>query len=182
METEKELLDKIVDGDRTAMRRFYDRYAGYAMATSRRYIPDYDAAQDIVQDSFVKCFTNIGKFKYMGEGSLKGWFLRIISNAAIDYVKKQSGLCFTDEFPETDYDDVDEADVEDVPLDVINEFIGQLPVGYRAVFNLYVFEKKSHKEIAQQLNIKENSSASQFSRAKKMLARMINDFVKNNKQ
>lgn len=179
METEKELLQQIVDGDRNAMRRFYDRYAGYAMATSRRYIPDIDAAQDIVQDGFVKCFSSIKKFNYQGEGSLRGWFLRIIANAAIDYIKQQNQLVFTEEFPEKEDSQAnEEPDVDNVPMEVINECIGKLPTGYRAVFNLYVFEKKSHKEIAQLLNIKENSSASQFSRAKQMLAKMINDYIK----
>jgi RNA polymerase sigma-70 factor (ECF subfamily) len=92
-------------------------------------------------------------------------------------------MVFTEEFPEDDDDTPpdDEPNVNDVPMEVINDFIGQLPSGYRAVFNLYVFEKKSHKEIAQILNIKENSSASQFSRSKKMLAKMINDYLKAQK-
>ena len=77
-------------------------------------------------------------------------------------------------------DDADEGepDVERVPPDVLTQMIGRLPVGYRVVLNMFVFEQMTHKEIARRLGIKENSSASQFFRAKQMLAKMINEYTK----
>ena len=87
MESEKQLLDDILSGSRDAMHRLYDRYIGYVMAVGLRYVPDRDEVRDVVQDSFVKIFSSISRFEYRGEGSLKGWMLRIVANEAISYAK-----------------------------------------------------------------------------------------------
>ena len=87
MESEKQLLDDILSGSRDAMHLLYDRYIGYVMAVGLRYVPDRDEVRDVVQDSFVKIFSSISRFEYRGEGSLKGWMLRIVANEAISYAK-----------------------------------------------------------------------------------------------
>ena len=143
MESEKQLLDDILSGSRDAMHRLYDRYIGYVMAVGLRYVPDRDEVRDVVQDSFVKIFSSISRFEYRGEGSLKGWMLRIVANEAISYAKAKTKFVFTD------------------------------------VLNMYVFEQKSHKEIAAELGIKESTSASQYLRAKKLLATRIKNYLKN---
>ena len=176
MESEKKLLKAIKSGNRDAMHSLYDRYVGYAMAVSLRYVPLRDDAEDIVQDSFVKVFSAIDRFEYRGEGSLKGWILRIVVNAAISFLKQKERFSYVEEFP--DEADVGEPDVELVPPDVLTKLIGELPEGYRVVLNLYVFAQMSHKEIANRLGIKEASSASQYLRAKKLLARKIKDYLK----
>ena len=112
------------------------------------------------------------------EGSLKAWVLRIVANESINLLRKQSRFTSVNALP--DLPEEGEPDIPPVPPDQLNEMIGKLPAGYRAVLNLYVFEKKSHKEIAQMLGIKENSSASQFLRAKRMLAKMIEDYKRHN--
>ena len=165
MESEKQLLDDILSGSRDAMHRLYDRYIGYVMAVGLRYVPDRDEVRDVVQDSFVKIFSSISRFEYRGEGSLKGWMLRIVANEAISYAKAKTKFVFTD--------------VERVPPDVLTRLIGTLPDGYRLVLNMYVFEQKSHKEIAAELGIKESTSASQYLRAKKLLATRIKNYLKN---
>ena len=175
MESEKELLDDIKGGSRDAMHRLYERYIGYAMAVALRYVPVRDDAEDVVQDSFVKVFSSISKFQYRGEGALKGWLLRIVVNEAISFVRQQNRLSMIDEIP--DAVEEEEPDVERIPPSVLTRMIGELPDGYRLVLNMYVFEQKSHKEIAQQLGIKESSSASQYLRAKKLLARKIKDYL-----
>lgn len=176
LESEKKLLKAIKNGNRDAMHSLYDRYVGYAMAVSLRYVPLRDDAEDIVQDSFVKVFSAIDRFEYRGEGSLKGWILRIVVNAAISFLKQKERFSCVEEFP--DEADVGEPDVELVPPDVLTKLIGELPEGYRVVLNLYVFAQMSHKEIANRLGIKEASSASQYLRAKKLLARKIKDYLK----
>ena len=163
MESEKQLLDDILSGSRDAMHRLYDRYIGYVMAVGLRYVPDRDEVRDVVQDSFVKIFSSISRFEYRGEGSLKGWMLRIVANEAISYAKAKTKFVFTDEVP-------DEPEAR---------LIGTLPDGYRLVLNMYVFEQKSHKEIAAELGIKESTSASQYLRAKKLLATRIKNYLKN---
>lgn len=178
MESEKQLLDDIKSGSRMAMRRLYDRYVGYAMAVALRYVPLRDDAEDVVQDSFVKLFSCIAKFEYRGEGSLKGWFLRVVTNEAISFVRKQGKITFVDEVPQ-DVVVEEDPEVERVPPAELSKMIGELPEGYRLVLNMFVFEQRSHKEIAELLGIKESTSASQFLRAKKLLAKKINEYLSN---
>ena len=176
IETEGQLVEAVKAGDRGAMRRLYDRCAGYAMATAMRYIADRDDVHDVVQDSFIKVFTTIGSFGYRGEGSLKAWVCRIVANQSIDFLKSRQRLMFVSEVPNDAEDD--EPDVGIVPPDVLTRLIAQLPTGYRLVLNLFVFEQLSHREIAQRLGIGENTSASQYNRAKNKLARMIKNYLK----
>ena len=162
------------DGDRKAMREAYERYAGYAASVVRRYVADTDAAHDLLQDSFIKVFTRISTFTYRGEGSLKAWILRIVANEALNYVRQNQKITFTDNVPDAPDE---EPDVARVPSGVLMDMIAQLPPGYRMILNLFVFEGKKHKEIAQLLGIKESTSASQFLRAKRQLAQMITDYL-----
>lgn len=177
MEPEKELLNNIKEGDSKAMQELYSCYVGYAMAVALRYVPDRDDAQDVIHDSFVKILTSISRFNYRGEGSLKAWILRIVANVAISFIKQKGKFSFVDEIP--DFESQDQPAVEKVPPQVLNQMIGELPDGYRVVLNMYVFEQKSHKEIAKELGIKESTSASQYLRAKKLLAKKINDYLNN---
>lgn len=160
------------------MRRLYDRYSGYATAVGLRYIPDREDLRDVLQDCFVKIFTSIGRFEYRGEGSVRGWIARIVANEALDFLRRNQRFSYTDNIP--DNTDDEDPNVQLIPPNVLTEMIGRLPVGYRAVLNMYVFEQMSHKEIAKRLGIRENSSASQFSRAKRMMRTMINEYLKSN--
>jgi len=179
VETERDLLDAIRKGERAAMRRLYDRYSKYAMAIGLRYIPNRDDMRDVLQDSFVKIITNIGRFDYRGEGSLKSWVSRIVANQAIDHIREHERLLFAEEMPDDVIDP--EPDVGEVPPDVLDGMIGQLPANYRVVLNLFVFEQLSHREISQQLGINENNSAMLFFRAKKALQKMMIEY-KNKQQ
>ncbi len=176
--SERTLVEAVRNGDRKAMHELYDRYAGVAMAVALRYDPDREEARDVVQDSFVKVFSAIGSFDYRGEGSLKGWLLRIVANEAINHVKRRARITFVEDIPDTP-DDTG-ADVPRVPPDVLTRLIGELPDGYRLVLNMFVFGQKSHKEIAAELDIGESTSASQYLRAKKLLASKIKQYLKEN--
>ena len=182
METEKQLLEAIQGGERAALRRLYERYAGYAMGIALRYVPEHDEVHDVMQDSFVRILTGIAQFDYRGEGSLKAWVGRIVCNNAIDHLRSNSRFVLTDSnwkgfdtADEMEYPD--EPDISDLHPDALTEMIGRLPPNYRTVLNLFVFEQRSHKEIARLLGVKENTSSSIFFRAKKMLAKMINDHI-----
>ncbi len=175
METEQELQQAVKAGDRQAMRRLYERYKGYAMSTGLRYIPDSDDVEDVVQDSFIKILTSIQRFDYRGEGSLKLWIGRTVANRAIDFIRQHERISFTGTIP--DMPD-EEPELERIPPNVLTNMIAQLPSGYRLVLNLYVFEHCSHREIAQRLGIRENSSSSQLSRAKMLLMKMMKDYIK----
>lgn len=176
MKSEEQLVCDLQGGDRAAMRRLYDCYSGLAMAIALRYVPDRDDACDIVQDSFVKIFQSIGQFNYRGEGTLRSWLSRIVANAALGFLRRRSGLTFTDDIPDTADDE--EPDIERVSDEQLARLIASLPEGYRVVLNMYVFGGMSHREIADELGITPSTSASQFFHAKKMLARMINEYRK----
>ena len=148
------------------------------MAICLRYLSDSDAASDAMQDTFVKILTRIDSFEFRSEGSLKAWIGKIAAHEALMHLKRQQ-LVFTDQLPDVS-EEPEEPDVGQVPLEVLQRMIGELPPGYRAVFNLSVFEQQSHHEIARQLNISEGTSASQLLRAKRQLARKIKEYIKKN--
>lgn len=180
MITEQQLLQHLQEGDRKAQRELYERFAGLAMATAMRYVGNTDDACDVLQDSFVRAFASLDRFAYRGEGSLRAWLLRIVSNQAVNFLRQQARITFTDKLPDKLPDDLpdEEPDVGTVPLAVLQQLIASLPTGYRTVFNLYVLEQKSHREIAELLGISEATSSSQLLRAKRMLAKLITDYQK----
>ena len=178
METERELLEAIRSGERAALHRLYDRYSGYAMAIGLRYIPERDEVRDVLQDSFVRIFTSIGQFNYNGEGSLKSWIGRIVSNRAVDYLRERQRFMTVDDIPD-EPDEPEEPDIGDIPPDTLTEMIGRLPTNYRTVFNLFVFEQWPHRKIAQLMGIKESTSSSIFFRARRMLAKQIREYLKS---
>ena len=179
---EQKLAERLKNRDQTAMRELYGLYSGYLYALCRRYVSDKETAKDILQDSFVKIFSSIGKFQDRGEGSMKAWMSKIVINEALKHLRKtvRNDIFVTSaDLPDIPEDEDDSGfDLKDIPASVIQDMILRLPDGYRTVFNLYVFEEMSHKEIAESLGIKENSSASQYHRAKALLAKWLNDYRK----
>ncbi|MBP5338314.1 MAG: sigma-70 family RNA polymerase sigma factor [Prevotella sp.] len=185
METEQQLLLAIGNGDREALRRFYERYAGYATAIALRYIPQREQMADVLQDSFVKMLTSIQQFQYRGEGSLRGWVARIVANEAVDHLKDKARLTLTEELPkipvQEEWSNGGEEDIDNVTPEELTRLIGQLPDKYRLVLNLFVFEQLPHREIASRLGIKESTSASLFFRAKRQLAKLIREHLNKQK-
>lgn len=172
---DNELLALMKQGDRGAMKVFYDRYVGYMSAIAGRYIASATDRKDVLQESFIKIFSSVGRFEPLREGSLRVWIARITVNESLRFLKKNSVLDFIDNdalLPDV----ADEPDVDVVSDDLLNDMLLSMPTGYRMVFNLYVFEQKSHKEIAEMLGISESTSASQFSRAKSLLAKKIKEY------
>lgn len=175
MYTEQQLTERVRQGDRGAQRELYQRYAGTAMAVAMRYVADTEAARDVLQEAFVKVFTHFDDFTWRGEGSLRAWVMRVVCNEAIGWLRRERRFAFGS-LPPDEPPEEEEPDVGDVSLEVLQRLIEQLPDGYRQVFCLYVFDQQSHKEIARLLGIKESTSASQFLRAKRLLARQINEY------
>ena len=172
---EHRLLQQIVQGNKTAMKKFYEENAGYLTTVCSRYISNKEDVKDVLQESFIKIFKAIEKFEFKGVGSLRAWSTRIVVNEALKHIKANDKMQLIT-LPSWDLPDISdnqEPDFEDIPTSAILEMIQSLPPGYRTVFNLYVFEDKSHKEIASILNIAESTSASQYHRAKGMLVKEI---------
>ena len=137
-----------------------------------RYMGKTEEAEDVLQDAFVKIFQKILEFKM--EGSLEGWIRRIVVNTALDAIRKNkktlSDLSVDDVSHKVSFtdDNFDDMDVKHL-LQLINE----LPDGYRVVFNMFAIEGYSHKEIADTLGITENTSKSQYSRARAYLRNQL---------
>ena len=180
--SEEDIAKGIRKGDNRAMRHFYAQYGGLLAAACSRYVNNDDDVKDLMQDAMVNIIQNIDNFTYKGKGSLRAWATRIVVNQALNFVKSQKRFHVT--FADKDLGnlslaDNEEPDISDVPAEVIHRLISQLPDGYRTVFNLFAIEGKSHKEIAALLGIKADTSASQFFRAKNILAKQIENYKRN---
>ncbi len=178
--TEVQLLEALRRKDPTGTRAFYDRYVGYLTAVALRYVPDQSAVKDILQDAFIRMIDAADRFEYRGEGCLKSWACRIVVNGALKTLRGQGKLQYVEDLP--DVPEEEDVPVQKVPAAVLQRMIQELPDGYRTVFNLFVFEKKSHREIAGLMGIKEDSSASQFFRARALLARQIKTYLKEHER
>lgn len=177
---EQKIISLFRRGDAMAMDKLYACYADYLTGVCSRYISEEADLKDVLQESFIKIFTQINTFEYRGVGSLKAWLVRIVVNESLLFLRKKASermVTVTQELPDCPEE---ELCIGDMNEEVLLEMIQRLPAGYRTVFNLYVIEGKSHKEIADILNIKADSSASQFHRAKQMMVRMVKDYRKKN--
>ncbi len=173
----KDLIIGCKNNDRRAQKNLVDTFAPYLFAVSRRYMRDDQEANDVIQDAFISIFGNIQNFK-SEPYALKAWMRQITINAALQKIRK---TCRSREvLPETMKDDRDEMpdiygkfDVEDI-MKIINE----LPDLYRQVFNMYVIDGYSHREIGDVIGQKESSSRAILTRAKKMLREKIFEIQK----
>ena len=158
-------------GDRKAQENLYKTLASRMMGICMRYAKDTFEAEDVLQMGFVKVFQKISDFR--GEGSFEGWIRRIMVNTAIEsYRKNLRNLNLVD--IEEVYDQPQNTfDMSVLELKDLLKLVQQLPNGYRLVFNLYVIQGYSHKEIAKQLGITEGASKSQLSRARAILKEKI---------
>ena len=179
-DSEKSIAEGIRKGDNHAMRDFYASYGGLLTAVCSRYVADDDDVKDVIQASLLSIISNINTFEYHGKGSLRAWATRIVVNHALGFLrnKKRTLSLFVDNPQDiADVEDDDSPpDIGNIPAGVVTDMIRQLPEGYRMVFNLYVIDGKSHKEISRLLGIKEDSSASQLHRAKAILAKKITEY------
>lgn len=181
---EQELAEQCRRGDNRARRELYERYAGRMLALCLRYSGNREVAEDLLHDGFLKLFSSFDKFTWRGEGSLRAWMERVMVNTVLQYLRQNDVLnqsAALDDLPLEAYDEPEPEVCENIPQHVLMQFISGLPAGYRTVFNLYVMEGKSHKEIAAQLGINERSSASQLARAKASLAEQVRAWMKTNR-
>lgn len=177
---ETELVKLCAKGENLARKQLYERYAGQLLGICVRYSGDREVAKDILHDAFLQIFRSMNQFVWQGEGSLKAWMTRIVVNEALGHLRQQTALLSREmtleEIP--DVEDIKEEPLDSIPQHVLMRFIEELPTGYRTVFNLYVFEEKSHKAIAHMLGITEHASSSQLSRARALLKKKVNHYRK----
>lgn len=178
MENLKELVEACIRKERKAQHRFFELYYGKMMSVCLRYIKDRDSAQEVLQDGFIKVFDKLDLFDF--RGSIEGWMRRIFSNTAIDAIRRAKRNPFLSEndndFKDPGVNQIEEKeDLETLQLSYQKamDSVNQLSPAYRAVFNLYVFEEYSHKEIAEILGISEGTSKSNLAKARMNLQKML---------
>lgn len=182
---ETNLIRELQRQNRDAQRKLYQQYAGKLHAVCMRYIGHQEDCKDVLQDIFIRIFTSVASFEYRGEGALGAWINRIAVHECLSFLKTKGKL---QSFIQVQEDLQKEAghieepfpELEQVPAQVLQELICELPPGYRTVINLYVFEEKSHKEIAKMLGIAEKTSSSQLYKAKALLGKWIKRYKKQN--
>lgn len=174
---EQILVSRLLQKEEAAWKELFEVYSGSLTYVCSRYILDREDVHDVLQNSFVLMFRSIASFEYRGKGSLKAWITKIVVNESLKHMRKNPDFkTVGEDFEIPDEPQDDDPDLREISQQMIMELIRSLPEGYRTVFNLFVFEEKSHKEIAEILGIAENSSTSQFHRAKSMLARKIKEY------
>ena len=165
--TEEELIAKCKKENPKAQASLYEKYAKKMFAICLRYIKTPDEAEDTMINAFMKAFTNIRKFE--GKGSFEGWLRKIMVNESLTYLRKNKSMYLEVEIEKADYEPDYNSLNTQLEAEDLMKMIGELPVGYRTVFNLYAIEGYSHKEIAEQLGVNINTSKSQLSRARALL-------------
>jgi len=138
-----------------------------------RYANNADDAQDLLQEGFIKVYRNLAKFR--AEGSFEGWVRRVFVNTSIEHFRRKSNLYSITEKEENVIEDADITALDNLAEKDIINLIQELSPGYRTVFNMYVIEGYSHKEIGNILGISEGTSKSQLARAKAILQKKVQE-------
>lgn len=192
MLSEIDIINGCKKNNKSAQIALYTKYSPILRNICYRYASDKDEAEDILHDGFIKILSNIGKFD--GKGSFEGWLKKVTVNNAITHYHKKSkekSLVRIDatsiQITDKEEDESNEADFRNTIMnselskEELITVINELPYGFRMVFNLYVFENFSHKEIGDKLNISVNTSKSQLSRARKLLQKLLYQYCSEKK-
>lgn len=175
--SEEEIVKGCQSNERKYQEILYRRYSRKMYGICMSYAGNRDLAQDMLHDAFLKIFRTIDSFKM--EGSLEGWVRRVVSNTAIDLLRKKQRL---DQYITEDMEEIQTDNKPGVhsflATQEILEMVSHLPDGARAIFNLFALEGFSHKEIADQLQISEGTSKSQYNRARSILK----GWIENNQE
>ena len=173
----QELIEECKQQNANAQSTLYKRYSGVLFGICLKYSPNRAEAEDNLQDAFITIFSRIEQ--YQGKGSFEGWIKRITVNTALQKYRKKKVYDISNEAQ------IEDAQVEieqtEVPLDFLLKIIQELPDRYRLVFNLYVLDGYSHKEIAEMLGISDGTSKSNLARARMILKTKVTNYNVNNK-
>jgi RNA polymerase sigma factor (sigma-70 family) len=169
----KEIEEQFTKGDRKAFDAVYAAFSAAMFALCLRYTRCSDDAQDVLQEAFIKVYKSCDQ--YSMDKHLAAWIKTITINTALSYIKKNYRFelheddDFFDEQQEVHFDQEDQENLKNKLIRILNE----LPDGYRTVFNLFVIDNLTHKEIAEYLSISESTSKTQYFKAKKMIHSLL---------
>jgi RNA polymerase sigma-70 factor (ECF subfamily) len=180
----KQILVGCVNQKRRSQEELFKLYYGKMLSVVHRYIHDIDTSQEVVQEGFIKVFDKLHKFDF--KGSFEGWIRRIMTNCAIDHIRKAKRNPFLSEKDEDFKVEIEDQLIlqEDLELSEIKyelalESISELSPAYRTVFNLFAVENYTHREIAEMLNISEGTSKSNYAKAKMNLQKILKSKLKS---
>lgn len=165
----KKLINQCAKNDRKAQEEIYQIFAGKLFSVCLKYSKNKQEAQDNFQDGFITIFEKIGQFKF--NGSFEGWMKRVMINTVLLKYRNKTVLnIVTEEIPDEVIVDIDD---DEISLDFLLSLIQSLPDRYRMVFNLYVLDGYSHREISKMVQIAEGTSKSNLARARAILKQKI---------
>lgn len=173
----KKILRGCLSGNSRDQELLYRRYSAKLYGVCLQYSNSREEARDVLQESFIKIFTNLHTFR--GGGSFDGWMRRIVVNTALEKHRNRYYLNKVDDLNnihEPSNSPVD-ADMSGLEAEELLEFIQELPPKYRMVFNLFALEGYSHKEISDKLGISEGTSKSNLSRARQSLQKKVEIYM-----
>lgn len=177
---EKKLIQKAVKRDRKAQKHLFEKHAPKMLSVCRKYITSLEIAEEVLLNGFFKVFTKLDQYSY--EGSFEGWVRKIIIRECIDHLRKKDPFKFSESIIEEKTHIVDDQDdckePTDLSIDVLQECIDSLPQGYKSVFVMHSLDHIKHKEIAKILNISENTSKTQYRKARLLLQEKIKQIRK----
>jgi RNA polymerase sigma-70 factor (ECF subfamily) len=171
--------ERLKKGDKQALEEFYDTYSPVLLAICMRYTAIREDAEDVMHESLLKILKGLEKFNPRFSGSFDVWIRRITVNTSLNFLREKMKAQKLNSWATIDEISVDEegSDHSSLPEQLepaaVIRLIGELPYGYRTVLNLYVFDNYSHKEIATELGISENTSKSQLSKARVLLRKKV---------
>ncbi len=171
---EEELVKRCNKHDRHAQEFLFNQFYKDLYLVAMRYLSDHHDAEDAIIQSFARVFKSLKNFSYKGQGSLGKWVRTILINESIRLLKKRSLIQFNEDVKYLEFQNSDANGLQQMQASDIIRMIEKLPTGYRTVFNLFVIEGYSHKEIANTLSISENTSKTQLKKARHHLMNNIN--------
>lgn len=164
---DKRLIKRATKHDRGAQKALYEKYAPKMLSVCRMYIKDSHFAEDVLMRAFFKLFKNLKNFR--NEGSFEGWIRKIVVCEAIDFLRAQKRRGFTEEFSDNNIPFSEDNYTINEEIEEIQNYIDELPDGYKTVLILYAVEGYKHAEIAKMLQISEGASRSQLSKARQIV-------------
>ncbi len=171
---EERLIEACKKGDRKAQKQVFDRLSPKMFAVCLRYMGDKETAEDVLQEGFITLFTKLDSFS--GKGSFEGWARKIFVNSALMHLRKNDALSGSEDIEEArSISATTVSPVENLGYKELLKLIAALPDSLRTVFNMYVIEGYSHKEIAEALGFEEVTSRSKLQRARARLQEMIKE-------
>ncbi|MDH5597576.1 MAG: sigma-70 family RNA polymerase sigma factor [Cyclobacteriaceae bacterium] len=171
--SEEQLIKDCIQGDSKAQKRLFELFSGKMLGVCLRFISEFETAEDIMIGGFIKVYDKLNQFNF--EGSFEGWIRKIMVNESLTYIRKNKHMYLQVDIEAADREPDFNQLGNHLEAEDLLKMIQKLPTGYRTVFNLYAIEGFSHKEIAEQLDISENTSKSQLSRARVLLKKNLLD-------